>query len=216
MSNNKSVGSWLIDNWISIIAIILMVLSSASYFVKGGIWVAVNARNWINFALPAATAVGVIFLLKKYVKSIINREKDWYYSIFFFITFLVMMFLGLVYGPNDPTYKILFDIFINAGQSGIAAMTGFAFASLTFRVLYLKNWRSTVMAIVFILGITAITPLGEFVPILKDMGQWIILYIGTPIDQAIWMGMYAAMTVLFIRILFFKEKLSPKTEIKGE
>ena len=64
MSDNKSVGSWLIDNWISIIAIILMILASASYFVKGGIWVAVNARNWINYALPAATAVGVIFLLK--------------------------------------------------------------------------------------------------------------------------------------------------------
>jgi hypothetical protein len=210
--SEKNVIGWLSGNWIGIFAIVLMVVTSAGYFVTGGIWIATNSRNWVNAALPAATVIGVIFLVRKYFKMITQKKEDWQYGIFFPITFGVMLIIGFTAGTSNETYANIYDIFVNGGQSGIVAMTGFAFASLVFRTLYFKNVKSSLMAILFILALMALTPLGEFIPILKDTGNWLILYLGTPAEQGQWMAMYGAWLVIFVRILFFREKLSVKTQ----
>lgn len=204
-------GEFILSNIANILAVIILISVSATYFVKEPILFAMIIRDGIGTAIPFAFIISTFAMLQRHVTNIAKKiTAEIPYSIIILVTATVAFILGFPTGKT-PIYS---SLYLNvAGTGSIALLSTIAFtvsATLVRRVQF-KSWVSVYVLVIVVIAFLTFSPIGGMLfPPIVDFGNFLASYVSGAADGAYWAANYLGATVFVVRVIMLREKLTPK------
>ena len=134
-----------------------------------------DAPQWYMIIAAFAAFLGCINLLQLHSTKVIRRKKDWQYSIFTLVGFLLMIFFGFLYkgspvglGPHLKNELSAFYWMYNYVylplSSTMFALLAFFVASASYRAFRIRNFEATLLLISGVLLMLGRVPIGALIP----------------------------------------------------
>jgi hypothetical protein len=201
----------LAENIPTLLGIILIITVAANYFFQYGIEGVGTVRNWLSWALPFAAIVSALLIGRVHVRRITQRtDKEWYMSFVFFGFFFFQLITAWTIGRGSFIYATTYELFNRGATGAVMCMVAFSYVSMFYRTFYVRTFLAGYTMVLGILAIFAISALSIItVPILGDIGYWIINNPAAGANHALWVATYMGLGALIIRVILFREKLRP-------
>ena len=134
-----------------------------------------DAPQWYMIIAGFAAFLGCLNLLQIHIQKIVKQQKNWQYSIFTLLGFLVMIFFGFVYKNVDSPwgahlkdqessfYWLYNYIYLPLGST-MFALLAFFVASASYRAFRIRNFEATLLLISGVLLMLGRVPIGGSIP----------------------------------------------------
>ena len=195
-----------------VVGVIVLMVAMADFFVEGGIPIAGTVRSWTLQALPFATIVTTIFLIRSQISRLQKREmRRWYTSAFILVSFIVMFIAGMLSFDNpsaNPVFAFMYDTFATVGISAVQCMVGLTYVSAYIRGFRARSVVTLWLVVITVLTIFTLTMLGEvtWYP-LAQAGDWISRAISPGSENGIRTALYIGTIATVGRMIFLKERM---------
>lgn len=188
----QSTVNKLVSNFPSLVAIFIIVVIFAGYFLVGSSpyqALPVNLRNMVSLSYPFALIASVVITSQVHINRI--RKREFFGSTIFFFFLLYQIIVGLALGSFSDYYTAVWDMVYMHGVVAIMTMCGFALVIMTLRDLRPKSWAYGYMIVLAVTAFLAMSPLGNMIwPGFTDIGLWFLIYPGAVGVQMLWLGLY--------------------------
>ena len=140
------------------------------------------ATQWFDIIAGFAAFLGVVNLLQLHLNKIVNKRKNWEFSIFTLIGFLLMIIFGFLYNGSDAKWGahlkdegsaffwMFQNIYLPLGAS-MFALLAFFVASASYRAFKIRNFEATLLLVSGVFLMIGRVPIGQLVP------WWLVLEI---------------------------------------
>lgn len=209
----KSFSNVIASNFVLIIAIILMAVVAAAYFIKEPIPAAVVIRTAFGLAFAFSFIVAIIAMLQRHALNIVKRVRgEWQYSIITIVSTLAMFILGLVQTIRGPVYLQLYAQIVIVSTIAVMATIAFSIIAMLFTRVRTKSAISLYVVVLIFISFLTFSPLGPLIfPPVVDFGQFIVKNLAGAADAVYWIAAYVGAAVLLARVIMLKEKLKPRS-----
>lgn len=167
-------------NWVVMKKIILIIISSLSgLFVLLGLFfpgavlgtIKNNLVDWAFIIGSIALVIAIINLLTIHWNRVFNDKKRDYASPFFIVGFVIVLLIGLIFGPSNQFFIDLSKTTIITVESSLLAVLAITLSLASFRFFRQKHNLLAIIfgisTIVFLLLFSGILSLGGSSPFLK-------------------------------------------------
>ncbi len=135
-----------------------------------------NELNIWNMNIQTFTLfVGLITLSSRYIKSIMDRDKLWPYRLYAMILIVVWIIMGMRVGIYSELYQTAFLSTKITLHIAILGQLVFFVTSAGYRVLRIRNFRTALFSICFLVIVITNAPwmLGPF-PVVDKISFWLL------------------------------------------
>jgi hypothetical protein len=192
-----------------IIGMIFAIYFFISYFVKGGLPETADLLNIITWTLPFVEIVGIIRLFQTfYYRARGGKTEEKTLLSIFIVMFLATVLVSQTYGIGSVNFLFFYNAIANAGQAGI-----FLIITLSLITSYMRAYSRRRLVSALMLGLTSIalitsTPLNVMLPPqISIFGNWFNSYIVANVYFAVFLGIYIATLMFFVRLGLLKERI---------
>jgi len=149
-----------------------------------------DAPQWYMIIAGFAAFLGCLNLLQLHIQKVINQQKNWQYSIFTLLGFLIMIVFGFFYKNVDAPwgahlkdegssfYWMYNYVYLPLGST-MFALLAFFVASASYRAFRIRNFEATLLLISGVLLMLGRVPIGAIIP------WWIVVFMYTSFIFAI-------------------------------
>ncbi len=149
-----------------------------------------DAPQWYMIIAGFAAFLGCLNLLQLHIQKVINQQKNWQYSIFTLLGFLIMIVFGFFYKNVDAQwgahlkdegssfYWMYNYVYLPLGST-MFALLAFFVASASYRAFRIRNFEATLLLISGVLLMLGRVPIGAIIP------WWIVVFMYTSFIFAI-------------------------------
>lgn len=160
-----------------------------------------DATQWYDIIAGFAVFLGSLNLLKLHLTRVVRKTKNWQYSIFSVVGFLLMIIFGFVYhgsevewgkhlDAKDSYFYWMYWYIYQPLSTTMFALLAFFVASASYRAFRIRNYEATLLLISGIILMLGRVPIGSLIP------WWAIV------------GMYVALIFSLIKSYFKSKNLS--------
>tara|TARA_B100002052_G_scaffold44440_1_gene37148 strand:+ start:107 stop:922 length:816 start_codon:yes stop_codon:yes gene_type:complete len=160
-----------------------------------------DATQWYDIIAGFAVFLGSLNLLKLHLTRVFRKTKNWQYSIFSVVGFLLMIIFGFVYhgsevewgkhlDAKDSYFYWMYWYIYQPLSTTMFALLAFFVASASYRAFRIRNYEATLLLISGIILMLGRVPIGSLIP------WWAIV------------GMYVALIFSLIKSYFKSKNLS--------
>ena len=134
-----------------------------------------DAPQWYMIIAGFTAFLGCLNLLQLHTTNVIRKQKNWQYSIFTLLGFLLMIFFGFIYNgsPADlgphlkneySAFYWMYNYVYLPLSSTMFALLAFFVASASYRAFRIRNFEATLLLISGVLLMLGRVPIGAFIP----------------------------------------------------
>ena len=134
-----------------------------------------DAPQWYMIIAGFTAFLGCLNLLQLHTTNIIRKQKNWQYSIFTLLGFLLMIFFGFIYngspvdlGPHlkneYSAFYWMYNYVYLPLSSTMFALLAFFVASASYRAFRIRNFEATLLLISGVLLMLGRVPIGALIP----------------------------------------------------
>ena len=134
-----------------------------------------DAPQWYMIIAGFAAFLGCLNLLQMHIGKVVKKQKNWQYSIFTLLGFLIMIFFAFVYKNVDVPFGVhlknegssfywMFNYIYTPLSSTMFALLAFFVASASYRAFRIRNFEATLLLISGALLMIGRVPIGALVP----------------------------------------------------
>jgi hypothetical protein len=125
----------------------------------------------------------------------------------FFISYFAVVGVGMLMGNDTQLFIDLTYYSVTIPLSTAYILVMFTLVSLLLTRLKPKNGPYALMMIVLILVMFHLTPLGEMVPQVAEVGKFVRDWFHTGGYRAMWLGAYLGLIGVMVRVFFGRERM---------
>jgi hypothetical protein len=121
-------------------------------------------QNFTQIIAAFSIGLGVASILTYHGRLTLKRAtKNWYYSVWLLVMFLIFAVVGFGYGPNSPQYGWLFNnIFVPVNQTMYSLLGVFIVYAL-YRTFQAKNIYVAIMLVIGLFTLMGRAPMAEII-----------------------------------------------------
>jgi hypothetical protein len=199
-------------NYSSYISVIIILIMITDFFVKGGTTEASFIRKQLTAVTPIMSYLGVITLFRMRYRQISGRRPGWRWAYLFFITFAVVLAIGLIL-PNrekDPGFAEWINMIDYPGGQAMNTLMCFTIGSAFFRIFLARSLYAMWLMFFTLTSIVTISPIADMIlPPWAELGLWVQSYPNAACDQVSFWPLWFGMFVLFINVVLLRERIKP-------
>jgi len=134
-----------------------------------------DAPQWYMIIAGFAAFLGCLNLLQLHIQKVLKQNKNWQYSIFTLLGFLIMIVFGFIYKNVDTPwgahlkdeassfYWMYNYVYLPLGST-MFALLAFFVASASYRAFRIRNFEATLLLISGVLLMLGRVPIGSIIP----------------------------------------------------
>lgn len=145
-----------------------------------------DATQWYDIIAGFAVFLGSLNLLKLHLTRVARKSKNWQYSIFSVVGFLLMIIFGFVYhgsevewgkhlDAKDSYFYWMYWYIYQPLSTTMFALLAFFVASASYRAFRIRNYEATLLLISGIILMLGRVPIGSLIPWWVVGGMYIAL-----------------------------------------
>lgn len=127
--------------------------------------------RWAIIVAAFAMILGFFNVLIVHLSKILQFKQGWFYSIFLILTMIIVLFLGLIEGPQGPITSRIFQYVLFPLQATIFSLLAFFVASAAYRAFRLRSQESALLVITGVVVLLGQIPLWGA---LTNLKEWIL------------------------------------------
>lgn len=192
----------------ALIAICILTLLISYFFIAPPVTAAATElSNWNTNIGTFALFTGLIVIIIRYARTIVNREEDWVFCLYTLALIACWTTFGIYYGVFSDTYiKAYYTTKIALHAASIGLLV-FFYLSAIYRVFRMKNFRTALFAVAASILVAANSPWGQSVfPGISTFGAWLLDNLQMPGARTIVVVAGIGGIALSIRILLGLER----------
>ena len=140
-----------------------------------------DAPQWYMIIAGFAAFLGCLNLLQLHIQKVVNKQKNWQYSIFTLLGFIIMIVFAFVYknvdtpwGPHlkdeSSSFYWMYEFVYLPLASTMFALLAFFVASASYRAFRIRNFEATLLLISGVLLMLGRVPIGAIIP------WWVVVF----------------------------------------
>lgn len=119
--------------------------------------------NWARIITPFALIFSTITLLQTHVTRIRRQTEHWQYSFLVFFGILIMIIIGLPFGPQHPWFEWLFNNVQLPMDATMFSLLAFFIASAAYRAFRARNVEASLLLITAVIVMLGNVPVGDLI-----------------------------------------------------
>ena len=119
--------------------------------------------NWSLIIGPFALVLGVATLVQTHWIRIRRRAEYWQYSFVVFIGMIVMVAIGIPFGPDHKAFKWLFKYIQIPMDATMFSLLAFFIASASYRAFRARTLEATLLLVAALIVMIGNAPIGDFI-----------------------------------------------------
>ncbi|MAP86856.1 hypothetical protein CMK16_05740 [Candidatus Poribacteria bacterium] len=119
--------------------------------------------NWSLIIGPFALVLGVATLVQTHWLRIRRRAEYWQYSFVVFIGMIVMVAIGIPFGPSHKAFKWLFKYIQIPMDATMFSLLAFFIASASYRAFRARTLEATLLLVAALIVMIGNAPIGDFI-----------------------------------------------------
>ena len=119
--------------------------------------------NWSLIIRPFALVLGVATLVQTHWIRIRRRAEYWQYSFVVFIGMIVMVAIGIPFGPSHKAFKWLFKYIQVPMDATMFSLLAFFIASASYRAFRARTLEATLLLVAALIVMIGNAPIGDFI-----------------------------------------------------
>ncbi len=119
--------------------------------------------NWGLIISPFALVLAVVTLIQTHATRIRLRTEHWQYSLIVFAGMIMMVLIGVPYGPQNSIFVWLYDNVQVPMDATMFSLLAFFIASAAFRAFRARAFEATLLLITAMLVMIGNVPVGDLV-----------------------------------------------------
>ena len=119
--------------------------------------------NWSLIIGPFALVLGVATLVQTHWIRIRRRAEYWQYSFVVFIGMIVMVAIGIPFGPIHKAFKWLFKYIQVPMDATMFSLLAFFIASASYRAFRARTLEATLLLVAALIVMIGNAPIGDFI-----------------------------------------------------
>ena len=164
------------------IAVLSGITTLILYFVNLQLGLDVRALlvEWVSILAAMALLLGVINLVAVHLRKVGTQAKGWMYSLILFVSFLVVLSLGIVKlaVPANPIGRdgvnFAFNYIQAPVEAALAALLGVVLIVAGARLIYRRrNWGAVFFVLIAAMLLVGVAPLNNL-SFMQGLSQWIM------------------------------------------
>lgn len=209
----QTMSKRVMANIATVLGLIGLFLVAPLFFTSPPWDVAQLIRNTVTLAVPMATLIVSLLLIRRHAVNIIKKRESLPYDIVAIVAALGTVGVYFAAGGvlTDPTLAGLNNYINTVGTQAVTAAIAISVISPMLRIYKAKTVATTVCIILSIIGIMTYSPLGMMIsPYIPQAGDFIQTYISGASDSAFWIASFIGGYALVTKMILLKEKLAPQ------
>lgn len=191
-----------------LIAVCLLTVLISYFFIAPPVTAAfTELSKWNTNIGTFALFTGLIVIVIRFARTIINRQEDWVFCLYTLILIGAWTTFGIYYGVFSDTYiKAYYSTKIALHAASIGLLIFFNLSAI-YRVFRIKNYRTAIFSIAASILVAANSPWGQnLFPGISTLGAWVMDNLQMPGSRTIVVVAAIGGIALSIRILLGLEK----------
>ena len=119
--------------------------------------------NWSLIIGPFALVLGVATLVQTHWLRIRRRAEYWQYSFVVFIGMIVMVAIGIPFGPDHKAFKWLFKYIQIPMDATMFSLLAFFIASASYRAFRARTLEATLLLVAALIVMIGNAPIGDLI-----------------------------------------------------
>ena len=119
--------------------------------------------NWSLIIGPFALVLGVATLVQTHWIRIRRRAEYWQYSFVVFIGMIVMVAIGIPFGPDHKAFKWLFKYIQIPMDATMFSLLAFFIASASYRAFRARTLEATLLLVAALIVMIGNAPIGDLI-----------------------------------------------------
>ena len=207
---DDSIMGQILANLPTVLGLLGMFIIASLYWTDPGWGFAVTLRNSVTLSLPWPIGIVSVLLIRRHVRNIMRGESTLPYDVITVGAALLMLVLGLAFGPGDATLNTIYANVNIIGTMAVISAIAISIISPMIRIYRAKTWTMAFLIGLSILAFMTYSPLGQMIhPAIPQLGDFVQTYLSGASDSAFWISTYIGAIALITRMILLKEKLKP-------
>ena len=122
-----------------------------------------EVRQWYFIILPFALVFSTIALIRTHVMRIRRRTEHWRYSFIIFIGILIMVVIGVPFGPQHHVFEWLFNNIQVPMDATMFSLLAFFIASAAYRAFRARTLEASLLLVTALIVMLGNVPVGDLV-----------------------------------------------------
>jgi uncharacterized membrane protein len=166
----------------------------------------VTMRSFTTVIAAAALMLGIVFLTIAHARTISQQKSGWYYSIFYMISLVITIGLGLMSVRNE-SFLWIYDNMTSPVGAALYSLTAFYITSAAYRVFRARNWNAAILLVCGFIVLAMLIPIGGMLlPPVVPIGEWLRSYPSSAGFRGMIMGTSLGIMGLGVRVFIGRQK----------
>lgn len=122
-----------------------------------------EVRQWYFIILPFALVFSTIALIRTHVMRIRRRTEHWRYSFLIFIGILMMVVIGVPFGPQHHVFEWLFNNVQVPMDATMFSLLAFFIASAAYRAFRARTLEASLLLVTALIVMLGNVPVGDLI-----------------------------------------------------
>ena len=192
------------------ICLIMGVVMTVQFFVPHAAsqWLFDNMMKWLIIIAIFALMLGLLNLIKIHTQKVINRRKDWPYSIVALVGVVGTLITGFWGIGADSPFMVLYNYIQIPMQATMFSLLAFYIASASFRTFRARTFEATLLLIAAVIVMLGRVPLEKYLggQWLPDLAEWVLDYPNMAAKRGIMIGVGLGAISMALKIILGIER----------
>lgn len=122
-----------------------------------------EVRQWYFIILPFALVFSTIAFIRTHIMRIRRRTEHWQYSFIIFIGILMMVVIGVPFGPQHHVFEWLFNNIQVPMDATMFSLLAFFIASAAYRAFRARTLEASLLLVTALIVMLGNVPVGDLI-----------------------------------------------------
>jgi len=163
--------------------------------------------RWRLIVAAFALALGGFNMFRLHGRNVIDKRKNWVYSVIFLVSFTIYFVIGVTQSPTSPSYRYIWNNLYQPASATLYSFTLFYMTSACWRAFRIRNWQAAVLMVTGVAVLLGQIGIGAAIsPAIPKFASWLIENPNSAAIRAITIGGSLGMVVVSMRVILGLER----------
>ena len=126
-------------------------------------WIYEEVISWVLIIGPFALVLATVTLIQTHTTRIRRRTEHWQYSLVVFAGLLIMVLIGVPWGPQNSIFEWLYNNVQLPMDATMFSLLAFFIASAAYRAFRARTFEASLLLLTAVVVMMGNVPMGDFI-----------------------------------------------------